>query len=169
MRIALLAGGLFAAAFLVHWLVWRIRIPRRQTPALLVILLGSLPLGLAAVAYVPALQPLGPLGFWECIHVGTFHVAMSLGYIVCYSALAERSPSMTLLGFVDDAGPQGRSPDEVVSVLARAQPVEARLEALVRHRAVVETGDAYRLSAKGRFWARAFSFWLCLMGAAKGG
>lgn len=118
MKTAGLAVGLFLAAFLLHWIIWRITIPRRQSAALLVILLGTLPVGLAAVTYVPALRPLGPLSPWQCLHVAIFHVTMSLGYVVAYSALEERSPSMTLLTFVADAGTQGRTLHELKAVLA---------------------------------------------------
>ena len=169
MKIAGLAFGLFLAAFLLHWIIWRIKIPRRQSAALLAILLGTLPVGLAAVVYVPALQPLGPLGFWQCLHIAIFHVMMSLGYVVVYSALEERSPSMSLLTFVADAGPQGRTLQELRLVLADARPVESRLQAMVRDHMVIETQTNYRLTAKGRVWAQIFACWLRLMGASRGG
>jgi len=169
MKTAGLAVGLFLAAFLLHWIIWRITIPRRQSAALLVILLGTLPVGLAAVTYVPALRPLGPLSPWQCLHVAIFHVTMSLGYVVAYSALEERSPSMTLLTFVADAGTQGRTLHELKAVLASAQPVENRLRAMLRDHMVVETPTSYQLTAKGRIWAQVFSRWLRLMGMTRGG
>ena len=122
MRIAGLAFGLFLAALLLHWIVWRIRIPRRQSAALLVILLGCLPAGLAAVLFVPALQVFGPLGFWVVLHVSTFHVALSLAYIVAYSAIEGRSPSMALLVYVADARGQGRTREELESCSAARIP-----------------------------------------------
>ena len=118
MRIAWLALTLFLAAFVLHWAVWRIRVPRRQSAALLVILLGSLPIGLALVTFVPALQFLRPHGMWELVQVVTFHVAMTLAYVVAYSAIEGRSPSMTLLGYVADARGGGRTRAELLSVSA---------------------------------------------------
>ena len=72
------------------------------------ILLATLPAGLAAVGLLPSLKTFfGPLGFWQCLHVAIFHVAMSLAYVVVYYGLEERSPSMTILAYVADAGQQG--------------------------------------------------------------
>ena len=68
---------------------------------------GTLPAGLAAVVFVPAWQVFGPLGFWEYFHVLIFHVALSLAYIVAYSAIEGRSPSMALLVYVADAAGAG--------------------------------------------------------------
>ncbi|MGO9108223.1 MAG: hypothetical protein ACLP9L_03225 [Thermoguttaceae bacterium] len=169
MKVAGLAIGLFLAAFLLHWMIWRIKIPRRQSAALLVVLLGTLPVGLAVVVYVPAFQFLGPLGFWQCLHAAIFHVMMSLGYVVVYSALEERSPSMSLLTFVADAGPEGRTLEELRLLLAGFRPVESRLQAMIRDHMVVETQTSYQLTAKGRVWAQVFSCWLRLMGASRGG
>ncbi len=154
MKIAGLAFGLFLAAFLLHWIIWRIRIPQRQTAALLVILLGALPVGLAAVLLLPALQFLAPLGFWEVMHVAEFHVALSLAYIVAYSALEGRSPSMALLVYVADSRGQGRTRAELEALLRSQRPVESRLEAMLRDDMVSESGGVYRLTAKGWAWAR---------------
>jgi len=169
MRIAFFAVGLFLAAFLLHWIIWRIKIPRRQTAALLVIFLAALPVGFAANALVPCLRLAGPLGVSQCLHIVVFHCTMSLGYIVVYSALEERSPSMTLLTFVADAGPRGCTRLELEQILASANPVENRLEAMLRDHLVVRPDDSYQLTRKGRIWARAFSFWLRLMGSPRGG
>ena len=169
MRIAGLAIGLFLAALLLHLIIWRIRIPRRQSAALLVILLAALPLGLATDAWIPFWKPSGPLGFWQYVHIAVFYCTMSLGYVVAYSALEERSPSMTLLTFVADAGPRGRTRPELEQTLARANPVENRLEAMIRDHMVVRTHNGYQLTRKGRIWARTFSCWLRWIGAARGG
>ena len=169
MRIAGLAAGLFLAGFLVHWILWRIRIPLRQTAAILLILLATLPVGLAAGIFLPPLKILGPLGFWECLHISIFHVAMALAYAVCNSALEERSPSMTLLTFVADARGQGRTREELEAILRSASPVEVRLKAMVRDRLATEAEGVYRLTPKGRAWVRIFLFWRRLLKMEKGG
>jgi len=169
MKTAVLAANLLFVAFLIHWILWRVRIPRRQTAALLIIFLGTLPIGLVAVVFLPALKGLGPLGLWPCLHVVIFQVAMSLAYVVAYSAIEERSPSMTLVLHVADAGPKGRSREELMAVLKEALPVECRLDALVRDGMVVESQGLYRLTGKGRAWARLFSWWRRALRIGKGG
>ncbi len=169
MRIAGLAFGLFLAALLLHWIVWRIRIPQRQTAALLVILLGSLPAGLAAAALVPGLVFLGPIGIWEVVHIATFHVALSLAYIVAYTAIEGRSPSMALLVYVADSRGRGRTREELESLLRGENPVAARLEAMLRDKMVVERGGRFVLSAKGWVWARSLGGFRQFLAMEKGG
>jgi hypothetical protein len=169
MRIAGLGFGLFLAALLLHWILWRIRIPQRQTAALLVILLGSLPIGLAAAGPVPGLAFFGPLGFWEVVHVATFHVALSLAYVVAYSAIEGRSPSMALLAYVADGGGRGRTREELESLLRGENPVAARLDAMLRDKMVVLRGGRFVLTAKGWAWARGLGGFRRFLGLKKGG
>lgn len=169
MRIAALALTLFSAAFLLHWVLWRVRVPRRQSAALLAVLLAALPLGLAAVTFVPALQFLRPHGWWEVFQVCAFHIALTLAYVVAYSAIEGRSPSMTLLSYVADARGQGRTRAELEAVLRGDDPVTLRLEALVRDNMIAGDGDSYALTAKGWAWARCFGAFRNLLKMQKGG
>lgn len=169
MRIASVAIGLFCAAFLVHWLVWRIHIPRRQSASILLILLAMLPVGLAALAFVPAGQAWAPQGFWEYLHVAIFHVAMTLAYVVAYSALEDRSPSMTILVHVANAKGAGRTREELVAILQGRRPVERRFEALIRDKMVDEVDGVYQLTSKGKQWAWVFLQWRRLLKMDKGG
>ncbi|MEN6494376.1 MAG: hypothetical protein ABFD16_08795 [Thermoguttaceae bacterium] len=169
MRIASVAIGLFCAAFLVHWLVWRIHVPRRQSAAILLILLAMLPLGLAVMAFVPPGQAWTPRGVWEYLHVAIFHVAMTLAYVVAYSALEDRSPSMTILVHVANAKGAGRTREELVAILKGRRPVERRFEALVRDNMVEEVDGVYRLTSKGKQWAWTFLQWRRLLKMDKGG
>ena len=169
MRIAGLAFGLFLAALLLHWIVWRVKIPRRQSAALLLILLGTLPAGLAVVAMFPALQPFGPRGAWELFHVSTFHIALSLAYIVAYSAIEGRSPSMALLVFVADARGAGRTREELQTLLRGDDPVGVRLRAMLGDGMLAQAAGSYRLTAKGWAWARTFGWFRGLLGMEKGG
>lgn len=164
-----LALTLFFAAFVLHWVLWRIRVPRRQSAVLLAVLLAALPAGLAAVSLIPALQSLRPQGFWELMQVGTFHISMSLAYVVAYSAIEGRSPSMTLLGFVADARGRGRSRAELEAILRSEDPATARREALVRDGLIAVDGNEYVLTEKGRAWARCFGAFRNLLKMNKGG
>jgi len=168
MKLAALAIGLFAVAFLLHWLVWRVRIPRRQTAALLLIFLGTLPVGLVAVSLVPC-DVIGPLGFWQYLQVAIFHVSLSFAYIVAYSALEERSPSMTILVVVANAGAEGLAREELEGSLKTVRPVESRLAAMVRDGMVSRVDGRYRLERKGRAWGWVFGLWLRLLNRDKGG
>ena len=168
MHLFCIAAALSFAAFLTHWLIWRVWIPRRQTAALLIIFSVVLVLGLAATSTTSAgswqLQ-----GYCEALQVVLFHVAGMLAYIVAYSALEERSPSMTILTKVADSGRAGTTRREVGDALLRLSPVEIRLVALVRDGMLDKDGDTYRLTAKGQRWATLFSWWRTLLGFGQGG
>jgi hypothetical protein len=152
MKIAALAAALFACAFLAHWLVWRLRVPRRPILALLLIFLGALPIGLAATDLGPPAWP-RPEGFWQHLHIALFHVAMSLAYIVTYSALEESSPSLTLVAFVFAAGTRGRSREELYGLISDDAVVGSRFRALIRGGLIADEGGVYRLTPRGRRWA----------------
>ena len=168
MSTALLAGGVFAAAFLLHLIWWRIALPRRQTAALLAVFFGVLVVWLAVSHFLPG-HWLTAADRWQAIHVAVFHTACSLAYIVAYSALEHRSPSMTLLVAVADSGTAGCSPEELRGLLAGASPVEVRLDAMVHEGMVVLDGDGYRLAPKGRAWATVLTHWRRLLGMPPGG
>lgn len=169
MKLALFAFGLFSAGFLLHWVWWRIRIPTRQSATILLLLLGTLFVGLAVAPYLSALEGYRPRNFWEVLHVATFHIAMTLAYIVAYSALEARSPSMTLLTHVADSGEAGRSEEELFAVLGGMTPIEARLVAMSRDKMILLESGSCVVTPKGRVWAQAFGSWRRLILLNKGG
>jgi hypothetical protein len=168
MHVAGLAFGLLFAAFLVHLLIWRVRVPRRQTAALLIIFMSALPLGLAIVALVPPLRQFAPTGTWQYLHVGIFHIGLALAYINGYSLLEDRSPTLTMVTFVADGGEQGRTLEEIVGNVQEAVTVDVRLAAMIRDKMLVEDGQSYCITPKGRAWAAVFSIWLRVLGIERG-
>ena len=168
MSTALLAIGVFATAFLLHLAWWRIALPRRQTAALLAVFFGVLVVWLGVSHFFPG-RWFTAADRWQAIHVAIFHTACALAYIVAYSALEHRSPSMTLLVAVADSGGAGCTPEQLRSLLAGASPVEVRLNAMVHEGMVTLDGDGYRLAPKGRAWATVLSNWRRLLGMPPGG
>lgn len=169
MHLACFAFGLFAAAFLTHWLWWRIHVPRRQTAMLLAIFISVLAVGLIVSPRMEMLAAWRPRGAWQILHVCIFHIAMTLAYVVAYSALEERSPSMTMLLHVAAAKGHGRTRDELFAALGEMTPLRSRLDAMVRDHMLEAHEDGYRITAKGIAWARVFGSWRRLIGLAKGG
>jgi hypothetical protein len=166
-RILTIAIGVYAAAFVAHWLLWRVRIPTRQTAALLAIFSGTLVIGLVSSAWWPPAWQF--TSGWELLHVAIFHVAAMLAYVVAYSALEERSPSMTILSRVADAGSSGQSREELQAMLVDVSPVEIRLAAMVRDGMVRDESGTIVLTNKGWAWANTFTTWRRLLGFRLGG
>lgn len=168
MSTAILAFGLLATAFFMHLVWWRMSLPRRQTAMLLVVFFGVLVAWLAASHFMPG-RWCTAADRWQAIHVAVFHTACALAYVVAYSALEHRSPSMTLLVAVADAGPAGCAADDLRGLLLGANPVEVRLDAMVHEGMVTREGEGYRLAPKGRAWATVLSAWRRLLGMPRGG
>jgi hypothetical protein len=168
MSTAILAVGVFATAFLLHLAWWRVALPRRQTAVLLAVFFGVLIAWLAVSHFLPG-RWFAAADLWQAIHVAIFHTACALAYVVAYSALEHRSPSMTLLVAVADSGAAGCSLEELRGLLAGVNPVEVRLAAMVHEGMVTREGDDYRLAPKGRAWATVLSNWRRLLGMPPGG
>jgi len=171
MRVFLIATAFAAAGFLAHWLWWRIRIPRRQTAAILATFGLTLVVGLAATsgpsAVVPPEYRLENL--WEVLHVMGSHIAVMLAYVVAYSAIEERSPSMTILSRVATVGPEGIYRSELETLLRDVSPVEIRIAAMLRDGMVRDQGGRLTLTTKGMGWAAVFSTLRRFLGFIKGG
>lgn len=170
MRVFLIALALAGTGFLLHWIWWRIRIPARQTMSLLATFSLVLCVGLVATSAQLALVPpqYRLTNLWETLHVAGFHVAVMLAYVVAYSAIEERSPSMTLLSRVAAAGAGGVSRNELQTLLTRVSPVEIRIKAMLRDGMVSGDHD-FSLTQKGLAWAQVFSAYRRFLGFTKGG
>ncbi len=169
MKVAGFAVCLFAAAFAIHWLLWRVWVPRRQIFWLLIIFFVLLPVGLAYGPWLTGLHRFAPNVFWEHLHVAVFYVAVSLGYIVTYSALEEDSPTLSLVAFLGDAGGRGRSREELHGLFDNDAIAGSRFRALLASNLVERAGDGYALTARGRFWARVFYTFRVVYRMNKGG
>jgi hypothetical protein len=157
MRLALFCAALTAFALLCHVAWWRIRLPRNQLGALLLIFLGAVPACTAAAIMVPGFRALMPGKFLEWLHVVIVYVPVSLAYVATYSAIEEDSPSLKIVRFVAEAGQAGRTRADLKSILNDDVLLGSRLQAMVRDQLVVENGGTYALTNRGRVLARVFS------------
>ena len=171
MRVFLIATAFAAAGSLAHWLWWRIRIPKRQTAALLATFSLALFVGLAVTSGLSAVVPTECRlqNWWEVLHVVGAHIAVMLAYVVAYSAIEERSPSMTILSRVATTGPGGASRLELEALLRKVSPVEIRIAAMLRDGMVRDQGGRLTLTTKGMGWAAVFSGLRRFLGFTKGG
>jgi hypothetical protein len=170
MRLAAFAAALFAVAFLLHWLWWRLRRPRRALGALLVAFFGTLIVGLVAAPHLPGIATFAPVGFWEHLHVVLFHVSFSLAYTVTYSALEMDSPTLTLVAFVAAGGSAGRSRAELLDVISDREMFGDRFAALTAAGILAPAAETgYVLTVKGQRWAEVFRGLRRLYRLQKGG
>jgi hypothetical protein len=169
MRLATYSVALFLIAFGIHWVLWRIRVPQRQTMALLVTFLGTLGAGLVTLVLMPALHAPMPGAVWPLLQVTLFHVGATFAYIVVYSTLEAHSVALTLVKHVAAAGEHGRSRADLSACLEGMQTVRARVDAMLRDGLLIEQAGVYRLTPKGWHWARVFGWWRSLLNLGVGG
>ncbi len=148
--------------------MWRVRLPARQTRALLVWLLGGAPICFVAGLYAFTGASLWPHSLAEVFQVALFHLSMSLSYIVTYSALEEESPTLAIVKYVAAAGPTGRSREDLRQIINDETVVGSRITAAVRDGLVSEHARALELTDKGRRVARMFGLYRGVLGTEKG-
>ena len=169
MQLAFFATGLFLAAFIIHLVVWHIRLPQKHTFTLLIIFLGLLFISPLIFKLVPSLMPYQPRSISEWFHVSLFHIALTLGYIVTYSAIEEDSPSLCLIRYVAAAGTDGRTDEEVRNFLSQVPIIEMRIQASLRDNLMIKQDDKYQLTEKGHRLVLIFKFAQDVLGMRMGG
>ena len=169
MRILSFSILLFLYAFILHWLVWRIALPKKQTRALLIIFMAALVAGLVAPSLFPLLAGRAPSGVLEYIHVALFHIPVMLGYIGFYSALEAESPSISMVKFVAESRDQGRDKNEFSQIINHKDLIDNRIDAMIQNNWIVDSDGHYLLTPKGERLARLFAAAQKILGIQVGG
>jgi hypothetical protein len=130
---------LYFIALSLHLLIWRIRLPKRQLPSLLV-LFGVVFLLWIATPFAWRLDLVGLL------HVALFYTSISLAYVITYSAIEGDSPTLSLIYFVSKAGEKGVPAADVDQFSAKRPFIKARLKALLVSRVIVERDGSFVLA-----------------------
>lgn len=147
MQVLWTTAAWFLAALAIHLLVWRVRIPKFQTRALLGIF-ALVPAGEFLLGWGPR------LGTFEVAHICLFYVALSFSYIITYSALEGDSPTLSLIRHLDRSRGQGIASKDVESFLQDRPFIKARLEALIRDGLVREEQGRYFVEGHGSLFFR---------------
>ena len=162
MNVLLDGSGLFAAAFILHLSLWRVRAPRRQIKALLRLYYGALAVALLLgwAAVLPAFR-FAPA---EALHLVLFYTGLTLAYIITYSAVQVDSPSLVIVAAIAAGGGDGLGREALFAGLTDEILVRPRLEDLVRDEVVTFDGTVYRMSDRGSRFLALLVGWRRLMG-----
>jgi hypothetical protein len=174
MRVLLWGCILFDLAFLLHVMLWKIRLPKRQIRMLVLIFFGVLIIGILSLWSFPLpLKALGlsaPYALPEYIHIALFFISLTLAYVVTYSAIEVDSPSMMMVMQIDSAGPDGMEKVAFAKTMTNDILVKSRIKDLITAELTYMDGDKYKLTPKGVVLARIFIFYRkLLMNYSKGG
>jgi hypothetical protein len=163
---------LISIAFLVHLLIWRIRLPVRQTNTLLIIFLSILLSGFG-ISYSGFHDPNLVLYLLtdvsEYLLVALFFIAVTFGYIITYSALEAESPSLLMVLAIYQTGEEGLKKYKLEQLMTDEVLIDPRIADLLRDRMVYRVGERYQLTSKGKKFAWLFGRYRDLMKAEKGG
>jgi hypothetical protein len=163
----------FCTPFLIHLVVWRISLPRRQTRVLQYLFFGALFIMLPAIwgalSFIPHLWYFVPVSVAECLHIFILSTSLILAYVITYSAIEADSPSLLIVREIADAGPEGLSEEKLKAALTNDFLIAPRLRDLIVDKMVYVQRDKYCLTFKGFLIAKIFVLSRKLLNAPKGG
>jgi hypothetical protein len=137
-----------ALAFLIHWVWWRVSLPRHQTKYLLLLFLAVFLLAGAVVGYAGFWRSddlLSDVVFW--LYFGSFYWVAAFTYVITYSAMEGDSPTLSLALTLARSRTGQMSPQELQDFFRRRPFVEARINAMINDGLLVpDEGGRYRLT-----------------------
>lgn len=159
-------------AFILHLVVWKIRLPERQTKTMLQLFFGTLIVVTAALFANPEFKMFGisaPAQWTEFLHISLFFTSFTLAYMITYSALEADSPSLVMTLTIAKAGGNGLSKNIFDATMTDDILVKPRIQDLLLDQMAYCESGKYKLTAKGILFARIFIFYRNLLKAQKGG
>ena len=164
--LALIAGlSIVALAFVLHLVIWRVKLPHRQTRTLLLLFFAVM----IAADICLYLFFEGGADLPTLVRVNALVVSFTLAYVISYSALEADSPSLVIIRLVSAAGPSGLQAHLLENELSDEKLVRPRVQDLVRDQLAYLENGFYRLTPKGRRFVAVFAFYRALLKAGKGG
>ena len=173
MPVLVYGSFLFCISFLLHLIIWRVHLPKRQTKVLLLLFLGVLVLGtLFLFKYAMSINIFSihpPVSMPEYFQIWLYFVSLTLAYMITYSAIEVDSPSLLIIMKISEAGPIGLTKDQLEYEMDDNVLIKPRIEDMLLDRMVELKEERYRLTMKGVLLARLFTFYRSVMRAGKGG
>jgi hypothetical protein len=139
----------FSAVWLVHLVLWRVRLPQAQLKTLLVLFFFGW-CGAIGFAWISnwSLLSLGEgnvlNGF---LYFSLFYWSAALCYVITYSAMEGDSPTLSLTRHLHRKGAEGLSHEEVEEFFRQRPFVGARVKALATDNIFFEESGGYRLAS----------------------
>jgi hypothetical protein len=156
MRLFLVGLLLLLLAFFVHIIMWRVRPPRRSIRVLLCIFAAT---PLVAILIYSLIAPLAAFAdASEAVRILLFYVSCSLVYVVLYSAIESRSPSLAIVSYVASCGSAGCAEADLADHITDDEGISARIAAMKAIQMIVVSAEQCTLTPAGRRWAGLFEF-----------
>jgi hypothetical protein len=154
MRLFLAGLVLLLLAFCVHIIMWRVHPPRRSIRALLCIFAAT------PLVAIPIDTLIAPLAVFadasDAVRILLFYVSCALVYVVLYSAIESRSPSLAIVSYVASHGSAGCAEADLADRITDDEGISARVAAMKVARMIVVSDEQCTLTPTGRRWAGLF-------------
>ena len=164
---------LFSMAFILHIVLWKIRLPKRQTKVLLQVFFGTLSAGILSLIsisfFVSEVDSIVPQKIPEYLHICLLFISLTLSYMITYSALEADSPTLVMVMTIKKAGQEGLDKKEFDSMLNDDLLIKPRIRDLITDKMAYLDGEKYKLTTKGVLFAQIFIWYRKLLNAPKGG
>lgn len=173
MRILFWGSALLILAFVIHLILWKIRLPKRQTKTILQIFFAVMIFGIFVLCNLPdnpvilGISP--PVSLAEYIQISLFFVSLTLVYMITYSALEADSPSLVIVTTIANAGPNGLDKQCFDELMNDNILVKPRIRDLLLNKMAKMDGDKYVLTPKGVLFARIFIIYRKIMNVSRKG
>jgi hypothetical protein len=161
--------GIFCFAFMLHLVIWKMQLPKRQTRTLLIVFFGSFMVVMGACLILGVSRNIFPKNPYEYLQIILMYTPLTLAYIITYSALEADSPSLVMIRIIANAGPEGLLKSKFDELMTDDLLVFPRLGDLVRDGMALVEGNTYTITPKGSIFVKLFIFYRKLLKAPLGG
>jgi hypothetical protein len=163
---------LFTAALLIHLIIWRVHLPKKQTNTLLVIFSLVIVLGVLAIFRYPGLIRWSIFSFrniFEIFQLSLLYTTISVAYILSYPAIEVDSPTLIIIKAVFATGAAGLEKSSLEKLANNDLLILPRVRDMVFDRMVYVKDGKYKLMPKGLIMAKLFSCYRNIIGGGHGG
>lgn len=161
MKIFVWTLAFFLTAFLIHLVIWKIKVPKKQTLSLIIIFFSIL------IFYSVILY--SKINFFEYINILIFFISLIFAYLLTYTALEADSPSLLIIMEIVNAGSMGLPKEKFEKSMNDDLLVKPRIQDLVRDHFVSIENGKYKLTRSGKVFVSIFIAYRKLLNAPKGG
>jgi len=172
MNILFYGLAVFIIALVIHLIVWRMHLPKKQIEALSLIFSSALFLGLFCIFKFPQFikwNILPAKNLFEVIQFILLFVSVAVSYIVSYPAIQVDSPTLLIINAVSKAGAYGLDKNELEMIADNDLLLIPRIKDMLSDNMIYLEGEKYKLLQKGLIMARIFSFYRSIIREKKGG
>ncbi len=142
MKILFLSLEIFSLAFVIHLVIWKVRMPKRHIKAILEIFFSVF---FISFIFLSRLSLQG----YEYIHIGLLYICVTLFYCAIYSGIESDSPSMSMLLAISKAGNKGVKKEDFLNNWPDDLLIRSRINDLILAKMAYVDNGKYHITKKG--------------------